>query len=216
MSPQSDTSWSQEGGIIGCQAALPATSDAKSVAYIFAPGKPEKDVVATVGNAGLQADTFISKSKRGTEEVASNPPVVGPPSLRPVINQGILEDRDKRKALNRVGKKRELRQITGLLNNDMVLEKPTSARELLLSNMITISRLDLTAWPPTLCNKFKRLLTWKSQSEIAKAKVTSNTSIRNVVSTEADDPSRHSRILASAGTERVGSRLWWRSCSILF
>lgn len=86
VSPQSNTSWSQEGGIIGCQGALPATSDVKSVTYIFALGKPEKDVVVTVGNTGLQENTFISKSKHGIEEVDSNPPVVGLPSLRLGIN----------------------------------------------------------------------------------------------------------------------------------
>ena len=127
--------------------------------YIFAPGKPEKDVLATVVNTGLQADTFISEGKRGTEEGDSNPPVVGSTSLRPGISQEILEDRDKRKALKRVGKKKELRIITGLLNDDIVLEKPISACRLLLCNMITISRRDLTVWPPTLCNEFKRLLT---------------------------------------------------------
>ena len=171
VSPQSDTSWSQEGDIIGCQGALPASSDAKSVTYIFAQGKPDKDVVATVGNTVLQADTFISEGKRGFEEVDRNPPVVGPPSLRPGINQEILEDRDKRKALKRVGRKKELRPITGLLNDDMVLEKPISARKLLRSNMITISELDLMAWSPTICNEFKRLLTRKSRSKMAKDKL---------------------------------------------
>ncbi len=171
VSPQSDTSWSQEGDIIGCQRALPASSDSKSVTYIFVPGKPEKDVVVTVGNTVLQADTFIGEGKRGFEEVDRNPPEVGPPSLRPGINQEILEDRDKRKALKRVGRKKELRPITGLLNDDMVLEKPISARKLLRSNMITISELDLMAWSPTICNEFKRLLTRKSRSKMAKDKL---------------------------------------------
>ena len=121
MSPQSDSSKSQEEDVVGCHGALPAASDAKSVTYIFSLGRREKDMVATVGNTGLHADTLISEGKRGIDEVDSKPPAIGPPSLRPGINQEILEDRDKRKALRRVGKKKELRPITGLLNDDMIL-----------------------------------------------------------------------------------------------
>ena len=79
-------------------------------------------MAATVGNTGLHADTLISKGKRGIDEVDSNPLAIGPPSLSPGINQETFEDRDKRKALRRVGKKKELRPITGLLNDNMILE----------------------------------------------------------------------------------------------
>lgn len=89
----------------------------------------------------------------------------------------------------------------------MVLEKPISAHKLLRSNMITISELDLMAWSPTLCNEFKRLLTRKSRSKMAKAKVASATTTGNVSSTDADDPSQHSRILASAGIHKKAFRL---------
>ena len=189
VSPQSDSSKSQEEDVVGCHGALPAASDAKSVTYIFSLGRREKDMVATVGNTGLHADTLISEGKRGIDEVDSNPPAIGPPSLRPGVNQEILEHRDKRKALKRIGKKKELRPITGLLNDNMVLEKPILARKLLRSNMITISELDLMVWSPTLCNEFKRLLTRKSRSKMAKAKVVSATAKSNVAPTEATDPS---------------------------
>ncbi len=145
MSPQSDTSWSQEGDILVCERALLASSDSKSVTYIFAPRKPEKDVMVTVGKTVIQADIFIGEGKQGFEEVDKNPPEVGPPSLHPRVNQKTLEDRDKQKTLKKVGRKKELRPITGLLNDDMVLEKPISARKLLRSNMITISELNLLA-----------------------------------------------------------------------
>lgn len=133
--------------------------------FIFAPGKPAKEVAATVGNMGLQADTFISEGKRGIEKVDSSPPAVGPPSPGPGINQEIIENRDKRKVLKRVCKKKALRPIMGQLNDDMILENPISARKLVRSNLITISELDLMAWSPTLCNEFKRLLTRKSKSK---------------------------------------------------
>lgn len=97
-SPQLDISSNQEGDVVGCHGALPATIDATSVTYIFTLGKQKENTVATVGNTGLQADTFISEGKRGIDEVDSNPPVIGPPSFRPGVNQEILEDRDKRKA----------------------------------------------------------------------------------------------------------------------
>lgn len=42
---------------------------------------------------------------------------------------------------------------------------------------------------------------------MAKAKVASAITIGNVSSTEADDPSRHSRILASAGIHKKAFRL---------
>ena len=88
----------------------------------------------------------------------------------------------------------------------MVLEKPISAHKLLLSNMSTISRLDLTAWSPTLCNEFKRLLRWKSKSKMVNAKVRLNKSTGEVACSEADDPSQHSRIVASAGIHKNAFR----------
>lgn len=142
VSPQSESSKSHEEDMVACHGALPAASDAKRLTYIFLPGRREKDIVATAGNTGLLADTLISKGKRGIHEVDSNPAVIGP---RPGINQEILEDRDKRKASKMVGKEKELRPITVLLNDDIVLEKAISARKLLRSNMTTISKLDLMA-----------------------------------------------------------------------
>lgn len=107
-------------------------------------------MTATVGNTGLQVDTFISKSKNGIEEVGINPPVIGSPSLCLRINQEILKDRDKQKALERVNKKKELQPIMDLLKDDIILEEPILAHKLLRSNMITISEPDLMAWSPTL------------------------------------------------------------------
>ena len=193
--------------MVACHGALPAASDAKRLTYIFLPGRREKDIVATAGNTGLLADTLISKGKSGIHDADSNPAVIGPPSLRPGINQEILEDRDKRKASKMVGKEKELRPITVLLNDDIVLEKAISARKLLRSNMTNISELDLMAWSPTLCNEFKQLLTRKSRSKMAKAKVASATTIGNVSSIDIDDPSRHSRILASSGIHKKAFRL---------
>lgn len=64
--------------------------------------------------------------------------------------------------------------------------------------------LDLMA---TFCNEFKSLLTRESELKMVKAKVTSATTAGDVASTEADNPSQHSRILESASIQKKSFRL---------
>lgn len=84
-----------------------------------------------VGNTNIQVDTFINERKHSINEVDSNLRIIDIRSLSPKVYQENLEDKDKQKVSKRISKKKELRPITGLLNNNIVFEKPVLVRKLL-------------------------------------------------------------------------------------
>ncbi len=84
---------------------------------------------------------------------------------------GAMEDeeqRPKRKAKKRTGKKVEPQPLVGMFNGTSY-ENPVSIRQVLQNTRIDLSWMDFVAWSPAACRELKRLCTRVPKKRIPKA-----------------------------------------------
>lgn len=84
-----------------------------------------------MSNTCLQVDIFINKEKYSINEVNNNSLVISLLLFCLKINQEILVNKNKQKFSKKVCKKKDLRPIMGLLNDNIILKKLILARKLL-------------------------------------------------------------------------------------
>lgn len=90
---------------------------------------------------------------------------------QPYQFQAVPEDRRKRKGQKRVGKKVELQPVVGLFNESIGgFDAPLSVRQLLQTNKVDITWMDLVAWSPAMCKELKRLCTRVTKKRASKSK----------------------------------------------